>query len=155
MDIVQTDEIGKRCAESITPALFEPVIKRVTDDLYERLLNSVQDYLCDNTKYNIATRIATAERSATLAYRQAQTLRSRLSALEALAGDMAGALGPFGELGVLANFAFAPALFHDRDEIKGLPWKDDGRIVTITFGDLRQAAQSLTAWDEYKRGEQP
>lgn len=62
-----------------------------------------------------------------------------------LIASLREALEPFAKMGELADFAFAPALFHDRDEIKHLPWRDNGHIVTITYGDLRRARAALAA----------
>lgn len=62
-----------------------------------------------------------------------EQLRARIAELE-------GCLEPFAKMGEMANFAFAPALFSDRDSIKELPWSENGEPVTITYGDLRRAA---------------
>ncbi len=75
-DIVEqlsADEIGQRCANILTPDVFEPVVRRAADDIYGRLLESVQDYLCVNSEYNIAARIQAAETAAA-------TLRAELAA---------------------------------------------------------------------------
>jgi hypothetical protein len=58
----EPDELGAKCAAAITPELFEPAIKKVADELYCTLMESVQDWLCDNVEQNIASRIGNAER---------------------------------------------------------------------------------------------
>jgi hypothetical protein len=52
----------ERVVECIDPAAFEPTIKRFTDDIYERLLSSCEDYLRDNLNWNIASHISMLER---------------------------------------------------------------------------------------------
>lgn len=41
---------------------LQPVIRRVSDELYERLLTTTQDYLTDNLEFNIGETIAAAHR---------------------------------------------------------------------------------------------
>lgn len=63
------------------------------------------------------------------------------------------ALAPFAKLGEMANFAFAPALFADHQSLKDLPWSEDGKPVTATFGDVRRALQVYaTLTDFHARG---
>lgn len=78
-------EIGQRCADSIRPDLFKPLVQRVADDIYERLLESVQDYLCDNSEYNIAARIDVAQQ-------QALSDRRKLEAERGITTDLLKAL---------------------------------------------------------------
>lgn len=59
---VEPSELGAKCAAAITPELFEPAIKKLADELYMTLMESVQDWLCENAEQNIASRIANAER---------------------------------------------------------------------------------------------
>lgn len=40
------------------------VVRKAADDLYETIMYAAQDYLVENTTYNIASRIASAERGA-------------------------------------------------------------------------------------------
>lgn len=64
------------------------------------------------------------------------------------------ALAPFAKLGEMANFAFAPALFADHQSLKDLPWSEDGKPVTATFGDVRRALQVYaTLTDFLARGD--
>ena len=74
------DEVLAGVAENI-----EPVIKRTADDLYERMLCSVQDYLADNVKSNIASRIDASDR-------QARHDRERLTKVEAVNAALYDAL---------------------------------------------------------------
>jgi hypothetical protein len=53
-------EVGKACVAMLDPKDFEPIIRRASEDLYERVLYSVQDYLRENTEYNIAAEIERA-----------------------------------------------------------------------------------------------
>lgn len=43
---------------------MRPVLQKVADELYERMLFSVQDYLAENLKFNIGSAIRAAERRA-------------------------------------------------------------------------------------------
>jgi hypothetical protein len=91
--------LGQRCADSISPDLFGPLVKRLADDLYERLLDTVQDYLCENAEWNIAERISVAERSA-------KTARERARAAENAITDLLGVLreaGGFDDVPLVAQ----------------------------------------------------
>lgn len=95
---VTPKELGIHCADSISPDLFAPLVKRVADDIYERLLDTVQDYLVENSEWNIAERIEAAERQA--AHDRQERLaavnnhEALVEALRKLAGN-AGALAAF------------------------------------------------------------
>jgi hypothetical protein len=77
--IPSAQELGRRCAEAITPALFEDILRKTTDDLYIRLMEEVQDWLCDNAEQNISSRVENAER-------WARELRKELYDLDAALG---------------------------------------------------------------------
>lgn len=51
-------------ADEVTALLerrMRPVLQKVADELYERMLFSVQDYLAENLKFNIGSAISAAE----------------------------------------------------------------------------------------------
>lgn len=56
-------------------AAVEPHVRKATDDIYERVMETVQDYLRDNAEWNIRTQIDTAER-------EARTLRAKNAELK-------------------------------------------------------------------------
>lgn len=87
------DELGKRCAESITADQFEPLIRQAADNFYERMLETIQNYLCDNAEWNIAQRIKTAERSAQMAWQTSNLMRGEKDLLR---GNLANMLATFG-----------------------------------------------------------
>ncbi|MCB4860757.1 hypothetical protein K7W03_14270 [Sphingobium sp. PNB] len=58
---------------------IQPMVKKHVDDVYEAILDSVQDYLIDNAQFNIRSRIDTAEREA----RSARELVAKLEAEKA------------------------------------------------------------------------
>lgn len=104
MGITETEplaahEIGKLCAASITAAQFEPIVRQAADDFYEKLLNTVQDYLCDNSQYNISSRIDVAERSA---IRSAQRANVMMAQRDLLRGNLSNMLATFGNSEVLS-----------------------------------------------------
>jgi hypothetical protein len=54
-------------ADDVTGAIekaVQPLLKQATDSIYAGLLDATQDYLRDNLAFNIASRIAAAEREA-------------------------------------------------------------------------------------------
>lgn len=51
------DELGRKCAEAINPHRFEPMVRRASEDIYERLMHDVQSYLKDNIEFNISAEI--------------------------------------------------------------------------------------------------
>lgn len=54
------EEIGKACAAMLNPKEFEPFVKRAAEDFYERIMYNVQDYLRENTEYNISSELDAA-----------------------------------------------------------------------------------------------
>ncbi len=66
-------------------AKIEPTIRKASDDLYGDLLDTVQDYLCENAAFNIKSRIEAADR-------QALSDRQALHAEKAKSAAMLGAL---------------------------------------------------------------
>lgn len=86
-------ELGKRCAQSITADQFEPLIRQVSENLYEQFLGAVQDYLCQNAEWNISQRIQVAERSAQQAWQTANLMQAEFALLR---GNLSNMLATFG-----------------------------------------------------------
>lgn len=67
-------------------AVMEPVARRAADDIYERLMETAQDYLAENISFNLASRLQTAEREAATqrmaAYAASQQIGALVPALE-------------------------------------------------------------------------
>jgi len=62
-------------------ARVEPFARKAADEFYARVLETAQDYLCDNARFNIAERIHSSERAAQLARQEANALRADLGEL--------------------------------------------------------------------------
>jgi hypothetical protein len=77
------------------------------------------------------------------------------TALEEAVARAREALKPFAKCGQLLDGPFAPALFRDEDSILGAAWSENGEKRTVTFGDLRRAAEAYAALQslESKGGE--
>lgn len=67
---VPASELGRLCAATITPELFEPVIKKAADELYMTMMETVQDWLVLNVEQNVTSRIENAERHSAAAYKE-------------------------------------------------------------------------------------
>lgn len=80
VSVTDADEVADAAASSLKPETFEPFIRNAADEVYGRLLTTVQDYLIDNARWNIGVRIETAER-------EAQRLRQLNSDLLKALGD--------------------------------------------------------------------
>lgn len=81
----QFQDIAAEAAACLKPDLFEPALRKVTDDLYDRLLTSVQDYLIDNAQWNIREQIEVHKRAA---YSTGQKLVAAEKLNEALTGTL-------------------------------------------------------------------
>lgn len=71
-------------ADDVTSAIekaVQPLLKKAVDDIYGGLLDATQDYLRDNVAFNIASRIATAEREACDARTRCAALQTEKAAL--------------------------------------------------------------------------
>jgi hypothetical protein len=71
-------------ADDVTGAIekaVQPLLKKAVDDIYGGLLDATQDYLKDNLAFNIASRIATAEREAASSRQEAARLREALEVI--------------------------------------------------------------------------
>jgi len=82
-------------ADDVTTAIekaVQPLLKKAIDDIYGGLLDATQDYLMDNLAFNIASRINTAEREASLSRQEAAGLRERNAALQAGLSELSKAV---------------------------------------------------------------
>ena len=48
-------------AAAIVPAEFEPIIRNLSESLYDKLLGDVQDYMIGNVQFNIGSTISSLE----------------------------------------------------------------------------------------------
>lgn len=55
------ESMTQEAVNGIDPASFEPIIRQAADSIYDQLLSSVQDYLIDNTSFNLSSRMSTLE----------------------------------------------------------------------------------------------
>lgn len=55
------DDVAAEVADVVAKAMA-PTVRKASDDFYEGLMNTVQDYLADNITFNIASRLDAAER---------------------------------------------------------------------------------------------
>lgn len=51
-------------ATAVMVAAAEPVVRKVTEDLYEAVLDSVHDYLAENLRFNLASELKVAKADA-------------------------------------------------------------------------------------------
>lgn len=75
-------------------AEIQPTLRTAADNLYERILYFVQDYLTDNAEYNIGSRIKVAEREAANARCENIELAKSLLALRGAARALLYAFEP-------------------------------------------------------------
>jgi len=54
----------KRAVDTLDPKDFEPFVRDVSDNIYERLLYTVQDYLRDNVEWNLRSELDQARNAA-------------------------------------------------------------------------------------------
>lgn len=106
-------------------------IKRVSEDLYEAMMNDVQDWLRENVTYNLSGELSRRDR-------EISDLKTRLATAERQRDERGRALKPF----VLDyEEAWSP------EENGGYVFPDDYEIehgaTSITVGDLRAARQAL------------
>lgn len=67
-----------------------PVVKRVSDDIYDRILYQVQEYIIDNAAFNIRSQLDCAERERRVQWERAEAVKKQrdelLATVKALAG---------------------------------------------------------------------
>lgn len=80
--IPDAEKIAEEAVASIKADLFEPLIRRATEDIYERLMDTVQDYLIDNARWNIRGKLQVADRQVRHQYQRATDLEDRLRRLD-------------------------------------------------------------------------
>jgi hypothetical protein len=69
-------------ATSVARIAVEKLARKAADDFYEHLLHSVQDYFCDNIKFNIGSRLDAAERERRAQWDRAEECERRALAAE-------------------------------------------------------------------------
>lgn len=74
------EDVASDVSSAIQKAL-QPLIRRAADDIYERLLDTTQDYLAENVAFNLAERISAAEREAASDRMIAEQLRGSVDTL--------------------------------------------------------------------------
>lgn len=118
---------------------IEKALQRTTDDIYERLLYAVQDNLSWDAKYNIQSRIESADRQARLdrqrvidADQHIAELRQRIGRLEFAAANASSALNEAAEY-------FADRADADCDQ--------DGFIPNREMGLLQEMEEAMGALD--------
>lgn len=80
------DEAIEAVCKSLHPKL-EAIVHQYCDEAYAAIMESTQDYLCDNAQFNIASKLETANREASYAREQVKRERSiKAELLEALQG---------------------------------------------------------------------
>lgn len=109
-------------ADDVTSAIekaVQPLLKRAVDDIYGGLLDTTQDYLKDNLAFNIASRIAAAEREAHDARRKVSHMIETLRPFAAVAQNDIGD--------------------DEADTDLFRPMSSHNRAPLLTVGDMRQA----------------
>lgn len=75
-------------------ASFEPLARKAADDIYERLMETAQDYLADNIRFNLSSRLEASERGYAIARKQVfdlgQTNKTMAAALKQIANPEYG-----------------------------------------------------------------
>lgn len=118
-------------ADDVTGAIekaVQPLLKKAVDDIYGGLLDATQDYLKDNLAFNIASRIATAEREAASARQRADNLAFILKRL-------------VGEVEDLAKQSAGVAGLHHNGDIADWDWLVGNGGWLSSLDDAREAAQ--------------
>jgi len=96
--------------------------KKAADDIYARILDTAQDYLEENLRFNIASTLATAER-------ERRAAQDRVGGLLALIGEQHAALRT------------ARSICHDAFKDTGMEWDDEAMTAidaVIAKAEARQ-----------------
>lgn len=80
-DVADWSEVADGVLANITASVM-PEVRPLADRLYEELLYSVQAYLADNIKFNIGSRLDTAERERRAQWDRAEECERRALAAE-------------------------------------------------------------------------
>lgn len=57
------EDVATEVTEAVA-AVIEPQVRKAADDLYIRMMETVQDYLADNLRFNLSSRLESSEREA-------------------------------------------------------------------------------------------
>lgn len=74
----EAERIASEAAACIDAKLFEPMIRQAAETLYESLMDTVQDYLIDNARWNIRERLQTADRQVRHQFNRVVQIEDRL-----------------------------------------------------------------------------
>jgi len=85
------EDVATEVTEAIA-AEIEPLIRRTADDIYERIMTGAQDYLAENLRFNLSSRLESAEREAARLRKENYDLNQALSAGAAVREKLVGAL---------------------------------------------------------------
>lgn len=78
------EDVATEATEAVA-AVIEPQVRKAADDLYARMMESVQDYLADNLRFNLSSRLETAEREGARLRKECWDVRNqRIALVEAL-----------------------------------------------------------------------
>lgn len=110
-------------------------VRKAADDLYATIMYAVDDYLVDNTTYNIASRIHAAERQASADRQRAfQAESDRANLLNALEG-LVGVINAAG----LLNLSNGVQLGQTSWYVKATDWMDTSqRIIASVKKEMGQ-----------------
>lgn len=125
------------------------ILRRAADDLYESILYAAQDYLVENTTYNIASRIEAVSRQARLDRQRADRAESdRANLLHALVG-LVGVINSAG----LLNLSNGVQLGQTSWFVKATDWMDTAQRIIATVRDGGEAVHGQVV--QPIRDEQP
>lgn len=77
------EDVAVEVTELVAAAL-EPLARKAADDIYERMMETAQDYLADNVRFNLSSRLEASERGYAIARKQVFDLGQTNAAMRSL-----------------------------------------------------------------------
>ncbi len=88
------EDVATEVTEAVA-AVIEPQVRKAADDLYARMMETVQDYLADNLRFNLSSRLESAEREGARLRKEVFDARSqRIDLADALNNLISAAAAP-------------------------------------------------------------
>lgn len=92
----------------VVAAVIEPLARKAADDIYERLMETAQDYLANNLRFNLSSRLGSAEGEAARLRKECFDIRAqRIALAEALNNLISAASAPSYQIGYASHIEAA------------------------------------------------
>lgn len=101
------EDVATEVTEAVA-AVIEPQVRKAADDLYARMMETVQDYLADNLRFNLSSRLESAERENARLRKECWDVRNQRIALAgALNNLISAASAPSYQIGYASHIEAA------------------------------------------------